>query len=497
MPEPHVDSEELGYLSASEMVPMLARGDLTSADVVARLSDRISAIDAPGSALEVRSILDVNTWAVTDAQRCDEERRARHGDALGPLHGVPVVVKDNVEVEGMRATAGSLALDAGPCPLDAPLVARLRNAGAIILATTNLSEWANIRSSRSTSGWSAVGGLVGNPWALDRSAGGSSSGSGAALAAGLAPLAVGTETDGSITCPAALNGVVGIKPTVGVVPTTGVVPISASQDSPGAMARSVDDAERLLSVLTADANLCDRSSRINLAEVRIGVARHWFTGHARVDSLVSGVVADIRSQFSAVHDDPVPAPDKAVGDDEYTVLMCELLDDLNAYLSTRQNSRVTSLAHVIEFNRAHSDEELAFFDQELFEESVTSGGRAGDKYHSARRRNLDWAHNECFTPAFQRSDILVAPAYMPAWKSDFAIGHPEAGGIVTSPAAIAGFPIVTIPCGLVNDLPVGMSFVGPANSEALLIAAARAVERVLGLSPTTGWKPQFSLPGRG
>jgi len=195
--------------------------------------------------------------------------------------------------------------------------------------------------------------------------------------------------------------------------------------------------------------------------------------------------------------DGVPAPDNAVGDDEYEVLMCELLDDLNAYLAGRSNSHVASLDDVLSFNRLHADKELHRFGQELFERSAASGGRGSQKYVEARTRNLAWAINECFAPAFSRCDVLVAPAYMPAWKSDFSIGHPDAGGIVTSPAAIAGFPIVTIPCGLVDGLPIGMSFVGPARSEAVLIAAAKSVEKTLNLSPQSGWMPNFVPPTRG
>lgn len=456
---------------------------------------RIEEVDAPGTEVELRSIIDMNPGALDDARQCDEA--FGNGDGLGPLHGLPVVVKDNIEVAGMRASAGSYALDAGPCRLDAPAVARLRRAGAVILATTNLSEWANIRSTRSTSGWSAVGGLVGNPWALDRSAGGSSSGSGAAIAAGLAPLALGTETDGSIACPAAVNGVVGIKPTVGKVPTAGVVPISASQDSVGAMARSVGDAELLLSVLSDDRDLTSRSREVAVSELRLGVARNWFTEHAGVDALARSVLAEVNGIFGSVADDAAPAPTSEVENDEFEVLVCELRDDLDAYLSTRPNSHVKSLREVVEFNVRHADLEMGFFGQEIFERSVASSGRGSEAYVGARRRNLAWAHDDCFTPAFSRCDVLVAPTYMPAWKSDLSIGHPSAGGVVTSPAAIAGFPIVTIPCGLVDALPVAISFVGPAHSEAVVIAAARAVEAVLGLDYSRGWRPTFRQPRRG
>lgn len=474
---------------------MMETGDATSHDLVATLLRRISLVDSPGTEVELRSILDVNPHVLDDASECDASRRG--GSVRGPLHGVPVVVKDNVEVAGMRATAGSLALDAGVCAGDSPVAVRLRQAGAVILATTNLSEWANIRSSRSTSGWSAVGGLVCNPWALDRSAGGSSSGSGAAVAAALSPLAVGTETDGSITCPAALNGVVGIKPTVGAVSTRGVVPISSSQDSVGAMARCVDDAELLLSVLSGDSAITERSARVVVQEIRIGVARNWFTDHSGVDALALSVIRDAQNLFASVTDSTVPAPSSEVGEDEYTVLMCELFDEMNTYLAHRSNSRVRSLRDVVEFNKQHADTELRFFGQELFEKSLVSGGCSSEVYVNARKRNLEWAHEVCFAPALRDCDVLVAPAYMPAWKSDFSLGHPQAGGAVTSPAAIAGFPIVTIPCGRVDDLPIGLSFVGAAGSEHVLVAAARAVERLIELTPANGWMPTFRQPTRG
>ncbi|MHB1212071.1 MAG: amidase family protein, partial [Candidatus Nanopelagicales bacterium] len=242
--DPHPGTSGVASLGVSALRAALAGGDLTSRSLVASLIDRTAAIDAPGTAIELRAVLGLSASASDEAERRDRERAEarRQGADLGPLHGIPVLVKDNIEAVGLPGTAGSLALAGRPVATDAPLVARLREAGAVIVGATNLSEWANIRSPRSTSGWSAVGGLTGNPWALDHSAGGSSSGSGAAVAAGLAPLAVGTETNGSITCPAALNGVVGIKPTVGSVSTTGVVPVSLTQDVPGPLARSVADA---------------------------------------------------------------------------------------------------------------------------------------------------------------------------------------------------------------------------------------------------------------
>ena len=292
------------------------------------LLGRVATLDAPGSPTALRSVLAVSESALSEARRCDQT------DPVGPLHGVPVLVKDNIEVAGLPSTAGATSL-AGRLPAhDAPLVRRIREAGAVILGTANLSEWANIRSARSTSGWSAVGGLTGNPWALDRNAGGSSSGSGAALAAGLAPLAIGTETDGSITCPASLNGVAGIKPTVGSIPTEGVVPISASQDSPGPMARTVDEVALLLEVLTANPGFLDRA-RGGVAGLRVGVARTWRTGHPGTDELFDDVAGRLAAAGAVVHDVQAAVPTSSEEEDELTVLLCELVDGLAAYLPTR------------------------------------------------------------------------------------------------------------------------------------------------------------------
>lgn len=457
--------------------------------------ERVAEIDAPGTTVELRSVLALDPTAEAVATERDSE--TSRGLTRGPLHGAVVFVKDNIETKGLPGTAGSLALVDFPVVTDSVVTARLRAAGAVIAGATNLSEWANIRSTRSSSGWSAVGGLTANPWSLDRSAGGSSSGSGAAVAAGITRLAIGSETDGSITCPAALNGVVGIKPTVGLVPTTGIIPISSSQDTAGPMARTVDEAEVLLSVIAADPTLVGRSRSIETGAVRLGVADAWRTGHARTDALFDDVVTAIRGLFGSSEAVEVPTMPDHVGTDEFTVLMGELFDDLASYLTSRTNSAMTSLADVIKFNERNAPAELNLFGQEIFEMAVSTGGRAGNVYAEARARNLDWALGKCLGPAFEHHDVLVAPAYMPAWKTDFVLGHPNAGGAVTSPAAIAGYPIVTIPMGKVDDLPVGLSLVGGPRSEAVLIAAARAMERELGIVDSSTWMPTFRQPSRG
>jgi len=446
-------------------------------------------IDGRDTEVALRSVIALDDDATA--------RTRRVAETDGLLYGVPVLVKDNIEAEGLPCTAGSLALKGAPVRRDSTVAARLRRAGAVIIGAANLSEWANIRSTRSSSGWSAVGGLVANPWALDRSAGGSSSGSGAAVAAGIVPMAVGTETDGSITCPAALNGVVGIKPTVGSIPTDGVVPISASQDTPGPLARTVDDAERMLAVLTDDMHLLTRGRSIEVSSLTIGVVDAWRTGHAETDAMFDEVVHRLAKILRNVAASKMIATPEDVHADEFTVLVHELRSDLDHYLAGRvTNDAPKSVADVVAFNRLNADTELVHFGQEIFEMAAKSQGRGSNDYVDARRRNLEWVETH-LSAALGEHDVLIAPAYMPAWKTDFVLGHPPAGGAVTSPAAIAGLPTVTVPMGLVAGLPVALSLVGAKKSEAVLIALARAIETALGLVHDPDWRPRFTPPSRG
>jgi amidase len=339
--------------------------------------------------------------------------------------------------------------------------------------------------------------LVANPWALDRSAGGSSSGSGAAVAAGIVPMAVGTETDGSITCPAALNGVVGIKPTVGRVPVDGVVPVSGSQDTPGPLARRVDDAALMLAVLMDAPGLLDDIERVDTASVSLGLVDAWRTGHAATDAVFEDALRAISAVMPKVSRSAMIARPDDVHGDEFTVLVHELKSDLDSYLARRcAVSGPRTINDVVEFNRANAEHELMHFGQEIFELAAASEGRASSDYASARARNVEWVRAHLGT-ALEQHDVLVAPAYMPAWKTDFALGHPSAGGAVTSPAAIGGLPIVTVPMGLFAGLPVGLSLVGAAHSEALLIAVARQFEKMLGLVHDAQWQPRFVQPSRG
>jgi len=482
MAEPHAQSSELAYLSVDELVVRLDEGSLTSLQIVDALLDRIAAIDTDESVTYLNAIASLSRDARSLARERDEERA--RGVRRGALHGVPVVVKDNIEAKGLPGAAGSTALE-GRAARDGELVTRLREAGAIILGSTNLSQWANMRSVRSTSGYSASGGLVGNPWALDRSAGGSSSGSGAALAAGLAPLAVGTETDGSIVCPASVNGVAGLKPTVGVVPAQYVVPISASQDSPGPMGRSVSDVARLFSVLS-------NSTAPELRDVTFAVATNWVTDHPATDALFSEVVERLRAEGYSVVDRELAVPGEEEGNDELAVLLAELYDDLGAYLRERPGDGVRSLEDVIAFEDEFRDREQAYFGHDFFIAAVATGGRNGEAYSGARRRNLTWAIETCLLPGLEGVDVVIAPAYGPAWKSDLAVGgHPGPASVATMAPAIAGWPIMSVPIGLVQDLPIGMALLGRAYDEWTILRAAGMVESVIDRSgplPRPFWK---------
>lgn len=464
----------------------MADGLLTSVSLVEHLLARIAQREPA-----LHALIAVHPQALEQARAADARRSA--GAPLSPLDGIPVVIKDNIEAIGLPATVGSLALAGSPAERDAGLVTRLRDAGLVILAASNLSEWANFRGWHSTSGWSGVGGLTDNPWRAGRSAGGSSAGSGAALAARYAPLAVGTETDGSITCPAALCGVVGIKPTVGVVPTQGVAPISASQDSPGPMGRSVADVEALLAILTgrhapgvaAASGQVGSSSDFAPPARRyvLGAPAVWLTGDPETDGLFARSLNRFRAAGIAVVDIGLPDEDDQVGADEVTVLVHEMSDDLDAYLTSRPGTALTSVELVVAFNTAHPDAELAHFGQEFFEQAVASGGRAGAQYPAARARNVGWAVDQVLAPAFSHGvDALIAPAYGPAWRSDLAGGDSFSGGRVTTAPAIAGWPILTLPIGLVEGLPVAVSLVGPEHGEDHLLEVGAVVEAAVGWS---------------
>lgn len=427
----------------------------------------------------------------------------------GSLAGAPILIKDNIETaDPMPTTAGSLALADNITRRDAPPVARLRAAGAVIFGKTNLSEWANIRSSHSVSGWSAVGGLTRNPHALDRNACGSSSGSAVAVAAGLAVAAVGTETDGSITCPAAMNGIVGLKPTVGLVSRTHIVPISHSQDTAGPMTRTVEDAAILLTAMAgsdpADPATRDADRRKTnyaaalkpdaLRGARLGVMKFAMGYSPATDAVFSQAVASLKAAGATVIElDDKPA--EGIGAAELTVLLTELKVDLNAYLATTDPKQVKTrtLADVIAFNRA-TPRELALFDQDLFERAEGTRGLSDPAYVKARADSLRKAGVEGIDKmlSLHKLDALIAPTTGPAWRTDVVDGDHDSGSAGTL-AAVAGYPHLTVPMGAVRGLPVGMSFIGPAWSEAKLLSYGYAFEQATHARVTPTFKPTVDI----
>jgi amidase len=477
--------------SVATLEAELARGTVTSERLTRASLARIAAIDSGGPAL--RSVIVTDPRALAQALRSDRRRAA--GRARSALDGIPVLIKDNIEsADGLATTGGSQALAANIAERNAPLVARLVNAGAIIIGKTNLSEWANFRSSGSISGWSAVGGLVKNPYALDRSACGSSSGTGAAIAASLAVVGIGTETDGSITCPAAINGLVGLKPTVELVSRTGVIPISHHQDTPGPMGRSVADVAALLTVIagsdpadpaTRDADRHRRDyvamlEHASLRGKRLGVLRSAaaFASPA-VSALFDTALRQLRSHGAQIVELTHFTPNPALGDAEFTVLLTDFKTDLNAYLATTpRRVGARTLADLIRFDRS-DPRELALFGQEIFEKAEATTGASDPRYRKALQVCQRFARTEGLDQLIGRNrlDAIIAPSYGPASRIDIVDGD-NSGGTIASLAAIAGYPHLTVPMGYVRGLPLGVSFVGPAWSDGALLQLGAAYERV-------------------
>lgn len=454
--------------------------------------ERIRRIDP-----KVNSVLAVDPTAIDQARRVD-----RMSGELGPLRGQPVLIKDNIETIGpLPTTAGSLALQDNVTNRDAPLVNNLRKAGAVILGKTNLSEWANIRSNNSISGWSAVGGQTRNPYALDRNPCGSSSGSGAAVGAGIVDYAVGTETDGSITCPASINGIVGMKPTVGLVSRTHIVPISASQDTAGPMTRTVRQAAELLTAMAgsdtadpvtkeADEKRIDYAAALDASALkgkRIGVMR--FASGFGTDPLFNTALETLTAQGATLVEIK-EFDDKDIGSNEFSVLMTEFKAGLNAYLATLPVTvKTRTLADVIAFNKANSKRELALFDQALFERAEATKGLADPAYIKARQVSFSKAGPEGIDKLLKDNNIiaLVGPTMPASWKIDAVHGDQISGGGAGSLAAVAGYPHLTVPMGLVKGLPVGLSFIGAKWSDGKILSLGYAYEQARG--PLPG--PQF------
>jgi amidase len=452
---------------------------------------RIDELDKRGPA--INSIIELNPDALDIARQLDAERKA--GRVRGPMHGIPVLIKDNIDThDRMMTTAGSLALAGSIAPRDAFIVEQLRKAGAVILGKTNLSEWANFRSSKSISGWSGRGGQTLNPYALDRNPCGSSSGSGAAVAANLCAVAVGTETDGSIVCPSTANGLVGIKPTLGLVSRSGIIPIAHSQDTAGPMARTVADAVTLLNALTGvdgrdaltktSAGKAERDYTRFLAPhgltgARLGVVRKSFGFNEHVDKLMEAAL-EVMKQQGAIIIDPADVPTTGQFDaSEFEVLLYEFKADLNAYLKTLgPNAPVKTMQDVIEFNEKNADRELKFFGQDTMLKAQAKGDLNSPAYRRALAKNhlLTRARGLDAVLAKYRLDALIAPTGGPAWTTDHANGDHYTGGFSSAPA-VAGYPHITVPAGFVFGLPVGISFAGRAWSEPKLISLAYAFEQ--------------------
>jgi len=467
-------------------------GKLTSSALVQHYLARIAAFDKAGP--RINAIIELNPDAPGIAAQMDRERKA--GKLRGPLHGIPVLIKDNIATaDKMSTSAGSLALDGVRASRDAFVAQKLREAGAVILGKTNLSEWANMRSTHSISGWSGRGGQTRNPYALDRNTSGSSSGSGAAIAASLATLAIGTETDGSIVSPSSTCGIVGIKPTLGLVSRSGIVPIAHSQDTAGPMTRSVADAALLLGAI-AGVDPSDAATREGQGKAadyaaalrkdglqgkRIGVTRNFFGNSPAIDAVIEQELAILKAQGATLVDVELPNADK-YGDTELEVLLSEFRPDLEAWLAGyAPHAAVKSMSDVIAFNDKNAARELQHFGQEHLVAAEKKPGLDAKAYREALVNNHKFSRDEGIDKIMreQKLDALVAPTGGTAWLTDYINGD-HYGGSFSSPAAVAGYPHVTVPAGYVHGLPVGISFVGGAWSEATLISMAYAYEQASG-----------------
>ena len=488
----------LEEVTVSDLQKSMENGEYTSRKICELYLERIKEIDQADGGL--KSVLELNPDALSIADNLDKERDA--GKVRGPLHGIPIMVKDNIDTaDKMMTTAGALALVGNIASSDAFIIKKLRDAGAVLLGKTNLSEWANFRSTRSSSGWSGRGRQTSNPYALDRNPCGSSAGSGAAVSANLCAITIGTETNGSIVCPASTNGVVGIKPTVGLWGRSGIIPISETQDTAGPMARTVADAVALLGPLTgAD----PRDERTNESEgknftnytqflnndglqgKRLGVMRSSFGFHEKVDKIMEEAIA-VLEQAGATIVDPVEIKTRReYGNSGYQLMLYEFKDGVNKYLSSA-NATVKTLAEVIAFNKEHADESMPYFEQEILEEAEEKGDLNSKEYKEALTKVLSLSREKGIdaTLAEHNIDAIIAPTGGPSWPIDVINGDHFGGGS-SSPAARAGYPNITVPAGYVFGLPVGMSFFAGAYKEPELIAMAYAFEQAskIRIAPT-------------
>ncbi len=483
------DSFELNEISIDQLQKKMQEGSYTSRSVTEMYLKRIEAIDQKGPALH--AVIEVNPDALTIADSMDAERKA--GKVRGPLHGIPVLIKDNINTaDQMMTTAGSLALLGNKAKADAFIVKQLREAGAVLLGKTNLSEWANFRSSRSSSGWSSRGGQTRNPYFLDRSPSGSSSGSGAAVSANLCVVAIGTETDGSVVAPSSFCGIVGIKPTVGLLSRSGIIPISKTQDTAGPMARTVKDAAILLGALTgadsADAVTLESKGKSEtdytkfldanaLKGKRIGIEKSFLKGkHEGVVALYQQAIAQLKKQGATVVEIELLKQTNPLGEAEFTILQYEFKDGVNKYLAG-ENTSVKTLADIIAFNKKEEAKAMPFFKQETLESSQTKGDLKSKEYTDALQKTL--SSRKIIDTLLQQNklDAIAGTSYGPAATIDLVNGDSDPGFYFCPPAAMAGYPHITVPMGAISGLPVGLSFVGSAYEEGKIISFAYAYEQ--------------------
>lgn len=478
---------ELNEVSISELQEKMASGELTAESICRKYLDRIQAVDP-----WLKAVMELNPDTLDIARTLDEERKS--GKIRGPLHGIPIMIKDNIDTgDQMMTTAGSLALSGHYAAVDAPIVKALREAGAVLMGKTNLSEWANFRSERSSSGWSGRGGQVRNPYCLDRSPCGSSSGTGAAVAANLCTIGIGTETNGSIVCPSGVNGIVGIKPTLGLWSRRGIVPIAHSQDTAGPMCRNVTDAATLLGALAGfdedDAEThVPRGTIYNdytqfldaggLKGARIGIAREMLGYNPMVDKLFDEALEVLRSQGAEMVDNISFENRRKWGGPSYQVLLYEFKEDLNKYLAEHPSAPVKTLEEIIAFNEVNADKEMPWFGQEIFKLAQEKGDLNTQEYLKALSDSKKFSQAEGIDAIMQQHnlDAIIAGTNGPAWNIDWVNGD-NFSGSSSSPAAISGYPNICVPMGYVHGLPVGISFFGRAWSEPVLIRLAYAYEQ--------------------
>jgi amidase len=494
---------DLNEVTVAGLQEMMQSGTLTAEAICRKYLDRIAKVDPL-----LKSVIELNPEASDIAKSLDEERKS--GKIRGPLHGIPVMIKDNIDTaDKMMTTAGSLALSGHFAVSDAPIVARLREAGAVLLGKTNLSEWANFRSNRSSSGWSGRGGQVRNPYCLDRSPCGSSSGTGAAIAANLCAVGIGTETNGSIVCPSGINGIAGIKPTLGLWSRRGIIPIAHSQDTAGPMCRTVADAATLLGALAgfdeSDAETHIPQGQIyndytqfldvnGLKNARIGIAREMLGFNPLVDELFNQAVKDLENQGAEVIDNISFENRRNWGGPSYQVLLFEFKAGLNAYLADHPTAPVKSLEDLIAFNEANKEKEMPWFGQEIFKNAQEKADLTSQEYLDALRDSKRFSQKEGIDKVMEehRLDAIIAATNGPAWNIDWVNGD-HFSGSSSSPAAISGYPNICVPMGYVHGLPVGISFFGKAWSEPVLIRLAYAYEQATKHRKAPGFLPSLMI----